>query len=63
MPGTRPYRCYLLHYQVAAVEVMDCAADDEARQKAEALLAQRPTFKRVEVWERERRVHVLLVGE
>jgi hypothetical protein len=63
MPAMRTYRCYLLDYHIAAVEVMDCADDDEARQRADALLAQRPDFKGVEVWERDRRVHMLLVAE
>lgn len=59
----RTYRCYFLDYRIAAVEVMECADDEEARQRADALLAERPDFKGVEVWERDRRAHVLLVAE
>jgi hypothetical protein len=58
------YRCYLLdcRYQIAAIELMRCERDVDARQRADALLVQRPAFHGVEVWERERRVHINLVG-
>src|SRR5258706_5767859 len=53
------YRCYLLdcRYQIAAIELMRCERDVDARQRADALLVQRPAFHGVEVWERERRGH------
>jgi hypothetical protein len=58
------YSCYLLdcRYQIAAIELMRCERDVDARQRADALLVQRPAFHGVEVWERERRVHINLVG-
>jgi hypothetical protein len=58
------YRCYLLdaRYQIAAVELLRCERDVDARQRADALLVQRPAFHGVEVWERDRRVHINLVG-
>jgi hypothetical protein len=60
----RSYRCYLLdcRHQIAAVEVIECAYDVEARRKADALLVHRPEFHGVEVWELGRRVYANLVG-
>ncbi len=36
------YRCYVLdcRYRVAAIKLIECASDVEARQRADALLAQ-----------------------
>ncbi len=58
------YRCYLLdcHDQIATVEFIRCERDVEARQSADALLVQRPEYHGVEVWQRDRRVYVNLVG-
>jgi|GraSoi_2013_60cm_1033757.scaffolds.fasta_scaffold42424_3 hypothetical protein len=58
------YRCYVLdgRNRVAAIKMIECASDGEARQRADALLVQMPRFHGVEVWERERRVHINLVG-
>jgi hypothetical protein len=57
------YRCYVLdcRYRVAAIKLIECDSDVEARQRADALLAQMPAFCGVEVWQRDRRVHINLV--
>jgi hypothetical protein len=54
------YRCYVLdgRNRVAAIKMIECASDVEARQRADALLVQMPTFHGVEVWDRKRRVHI-----
>src|SRR5712671_6586859 len=59
------YRCYLLdgHRHIAAVEVIDCADDRVAEGRAEQILAARPAFSGVEVWEWDRRVHVRLSSD
>ena len=60
--GTRmhSYRLYVLDglNRVAAIKMVECASDVEARQKADALLVQMPKFRGVEVWERKRRIHI-----
>jgi hypothetical protein len=58
------YRCYVLdgRNRVAAIKLIECASDVEAGHKADALLVQMPTFHGVEVWERDRRVHISLLG-
>ena len=58
------YRCYLLdcHDQIATVEFIRCERDVEARQSADALLVHRPEYHGVEVWQRDRRVYVNVVG-
>ena len=58
------YRCYVLdgRNRVAAIKMIECASDVEARQTADALLVQMPRFHGVEVWERDRRVHINLLG-
>jgi hypothetical protein len=60
----RSYRCYLLNIvnQIADFSVITCADDAEARRTADAILARRPEFHGVEVWELGRRVHVGLAG-
>jgi hypothetical protein len=60
----RAYRCYFLngYGHFAAFEVIECAYDVEARQRADALLVDRPEFHGVEVWELDRRVHLNMVG-
>jgi hypothetical protein len=62
MPGPHTYRCYLLDAQshIALAEVIECFDDDEARLKARKILAEKPYYSGVEVWERDRRVHVHL---
>ena len=56
------YRCYVLdgRNRVAAIKMIECASDVEARQRADALLVQMSRFHGVEVWERKRRVHINL---
>jgi hypothetical protein len=58
------YRCYVLdgRNRVAAIKVIQCDGDLEAGCRADALLVQMPTFHGVEVWERERRVHINPLG-
>ena len=58
------YRCYVLdgRNRVAAIKLIQCASDLEAGRRADALLIQMPRFHGVEVWERERRVHINLTG-
>jgi hypothetical protein len=60
----RSYRCYLLdcRNEIATIEMIHCAYDMEARQRADDLLVQRPEFHGVEVWQLERRVYVNIVG-
>jgi hypothetical protein len=54
------YRCYLLNSKrsIAAVEVIECGDDTDARQKAGTILAARDDCSAVEVWDRGRQVHV-----
>jgi hypothetical protein len=63
IPAMPAYKCYLLEYRIGAVEVIDCPDDGEASKRADALLAGRPSFHGIEVWERDRRVHVHLMRE
>jgi hypothetical protein len=60
----RAYRCYLLdcNNEIAAMEVIRCAYDMDARQHADMLLVRRPEFHGVEVWDLDRRVYVNVVG-
>ena len=60
----RPYRFYLLDCRdtIASVEVIYCASDMEARQRADTLLVQKPEFHGVEVWDLDRRVYLNVVG-
>jgi hypothetical protein len=44
------------------IEVIHCGYDMEAKQRTDDLLAQRPEFRGVEVWELDRRVYVNMVG-
>jgi hypothetical protein len=62
MPRTRSYRCHLLDAkcQIADAVVIDCLDDDAARLRSEEILAARPAFRAIEVWEFDRRVHVHL---
>jgi hypothetical protein len=59
------YRCYLLNARrhFAAVEIIECPDDRTARRRAEQILAARPVYSGVEVWEWERRVHVQLASD
>jgi hypothetical protein len=58
MPVLHTYRCYLIDAQshFARAEVIRCARDDEARLRARKLLAEKPDYRAVEVWEGDRRV-------
>ena len=53
----RAYRCYLMNTakMITAVEVIECAGDDEARQAALRLLRERSPYA-VEVWDEARKV-------
>ena len=59
------YRCYLLDARchIAAVEVIECPDDRVAERRAEQILAARPAFSGVEVWDLERRVHVQMASD
>jgi hypothetical protein len=59
---THIYRCYLLNARrhFAAVEIIECNDDRVAKRKAKQLLAERPTFSGIEVWEWGRRVAHLM---
>jgi hypothetical protein len=58
------YECYLLdcRNEIAALELIHCPYDIDARHSADDLLVHRPEFHGVEVWDRARRVYVNLVG-
>jgi hypothetical protein len=60
MAGLHTYRCYLLDGQshIAWAEVIECLDDDEAKLRAREILAEKPSYRAIEVWERDRRVHV-----
>jgi hypothetical protein len=51
------YRCYFLNKAdaIVAVEEIECACEDDARQAALRLLHERPGYA-VEVWDRARKV-------
>jgi hypothetical protein len=51
------YRCYFLNRAnaIVAVEEIDCAGEEEARQAALHLLRERPDYA-VEVWDRARKL-------
>jgi predicted dinucleotide-binding enzyme len=53
------YRFYFLGSDdhIRAVEVIDCADDAAAKQKAEALLHERNGFAAIEVWREKDMVH------
>ena len=59
------YRCYLLNARshIAGVEVIECSDDCIARRRAKQILAARPTFSGVEIWEGGRRVHVQMSSD
>ena len=52
------YRCYFLNGRshFAAVEVVECGNDRAAFRRAKQILAARPAFSGIEVWEQGRRV-------
>ncbi len=54
----RFYRCYFLDKEarISALEVVECGSDDEARQMALKMLAERPHHFTVEVWDQARRI-------
>jgi len=51
------YRCYFLNKAdaIVAVEEIECAGEEDARQAALRLLRERPSYA-VEVWDRARKV-------
>jgi hypothetical protein len=51
------YRCYFLNKAdaIVAVEEIECAGEDDARQAALRLLHERPGYA-VEVWDRARKI-------
>lgn len=53
------YRFYFLdsNDHIAAAEVVECADDSDAKQKADTLLKERPGFTSVEVWKTKDMVH------
>ena len=59
------YRCYLLDaaLHIATVEIIECADDGEAERRGEEVLAAHPERAGVEVWDRERRVHVRMATD
>jgi len=59
------YRCYLLDARchIAAVEVIECSDDRIAERRAEQILAARPAFSGVEVWELDRHVHAQMASD
>jgi hypothetical protein len=65
MPHLHTYRCYLLDAQshIASAEVIECSDDAAAKSRAREILAEKPRFRGVEVWDRARRVHIYLSGE
>jgi hypothetical protein len=65
MNGLHTYRCYLLdaQYHIALAEVIECRDDDAAKLKAREILAEKPNFRGIEVWERDRRVHIHLSSD
>ena len=59
------YRCYLLDAQshIASAEVVECRDDDEARLRAREILAEKPGYRAIEVWDCGRRVYVHPSGD
>jgi hypothetical protein len=53
MPGMHAYRCYLLDAQshIACAEVVECRNDDEAKLRAREILAEKPGYRAIEVWD------------
>jgi hypothetical protein len=51
------YRCYFLNHAdaIVAVEEIDCAGEEDAREAALRLLRERPVYA-VEVWDRARKI-------
>ncbi len=54
------YRFFLRDAEahIAAASVIMCADDDEAKLRACEILAQRPDCRAIEVWDRDRCVHI-----
>jgi hypothetical protein len=52
------YRCYFIDREnhIGGMEIIKVSGDAEAMRAADRLLADRPDFHGVEVWERARRV-------
>ena len=52
------YRCYILDGESHIVQAydLDCATDQEARARAEGLIAHDPYYRFAEVWHATRRV-------
>jgi len=54
------YRCYSFKDgHIKAVEELQCATDEHVRDRAVRLLAERPGFQRIEVWDRDRKFQTL----
>ena len=60
MSGLRAYRCFLLDAEshIASAEEFACYDDNAAKLRAREILARKTEFSGIEVWERDRRVHV-----
>lgn len=60
MADLHTYRCYLLDAQshIASAEVIECPDDDAAKSRAREILAEKPGYRAIEVWDRDRRVHI-----
>jgi hypothetical protein len=54
------YRCYLLDEigRIGHVQAIDCADDDQARDRALELLRGHPALQSVELWDGERKIAV-----
>jgi hypothetical protein len=65
MPGMHAYRCYLLDAQshIACAEVVECRGDDEVKLRAREILAEKPGYRAIEVWDRGRRVYIHPSGD
>jgi len=52
------YRCYLLNAlgRIRHVEAIECGDDDQARDRAIALLDGHPELRSIELWDSARRV-------
>jgi predicted dinucleotide-binding enzyme len=58
----RTYRCFLLDAQshIASAQLIVCGNDDDAKLRAREILADKPAYRAIEVWDLDRRVHVRL---
>jgi hypothetical protein len=65
MSRLHTYRCYLLDAQshIASAEVIECVDDAAAKSRAREILAEKPNYRGIEIWDRDRRVHIHLSAE